>query len=71
VKAGVRKRNGSRTPPLSCPRPDKPGAPTWVGDDRRRCPLCSECGHRLVTGSVVGRSQTGYQLPRFKPVLGH
>jgi hypothetical protein len=49
VKAGMRKRNGSRTPPLSC----------------------SECGHRLVTGSVVGRSQTGYQLPRFKPVLGH
>jgi hypothetical protein len=30
-----RKQNGSRTPSLSYPRPDKPGAPTWVSDDRR------------------------------------
>jgi hypothetical protein len=29
------KQNGSRTPPLSCPRPDKPDAPTWVGNDQR------------------------------------
>jgi hypothetical protein len=29
------KRNGSRTPPLSCPRLDKASTPTWVGDDRQ------------------------------------
>jgi hypothetical protein len=45
------------------------GSATTDGD-RRRCPLCRECSHHLVTASVVGWSGTGHQLPRSKPILG-
>jgi hypothetical protein len=41
----------------------RPRGAAVTGSDRRRWPLCSEHGHRLVTGSMEGNVGPGIELP--------